>query len=71
MFLDARYIGNNIRSIRKNAKQSQETFAEVIETSSRTISNIENGIVIPSLQTVANIAEQFGCTVESIIKKEI
>ena len=36
MILDAEFIGNNIRDIRKAANKSQEMFAEQIETSTRT-----------------------------------
>ena len=70
MILDAEFIGNNIRDIRKAANKSQEMFAEQIETSTRPVSNIENGVVIPSLQTIANISECFNRSVDSIIRKE-
>ena len=70
MNLDAEYIGNNIRNIRKAAKQSQESFAEQIDTTPRTISNIENGVGLPSLQTLANISECFNLSIDSIIRKE-
>ena len=67
MALDTKLIGNNIRKIRKNAKKSQEAFAEKIEASVRTISNIENGTVLPSINTLYNIAQSFGCSVDSLI----
>lgn len=70
MILDAEFIGKNIRDIRKAAKKSQEAFAEEIDSTARTISNIENGSVVPMLQTIANISEKFNCSVDSIIKKE-
>ena len=70
MVLDAEYIGNYIRDIRKSANKSQEAFAELLNVSTRTVSNIENGVVIPSLQTIANIADCFDCSVDSIIRKD-
>ena len=70
MVLDAEIIGKNIRKIRKSANKSQEAFAEKLEVSTRTVSNIENGVVVPSLQTVANISENFNCSVDSIIRKD-
>ena len=70
MTLDAESIGKNIRNIRKAAKKSQEAFAEEIDSTARTVSNIENGAVVPMLQTIANISERFNCSVDSIIKKE-
>lgn len=71
MILNAKDIGNRVRNIRKSVKKPQELFAEMIETSSRTVSNIENGAVLPSLQTVANIAERFNCSIDEIIGKEV
>ena len=70
MVLDAVFIGNNIRNIRKSANKSQESFAEQIDTTPRTVSNIENGVVLPSLQTIANISECFNLSIDSIIRKE-
>lgn len=70
MILDAENIGKNIRQIRKTAKMSQEEFAEEINITARTVSNIENGVVIPTLQTVAKISENFNCSVDFIIRKE-
>lgn len=70
MILDAEHIGKNIRDIRKAAKESQEKFAEQIDTSARTVSNIENGDVVPSLQTVANISENYNRSIDSIILKD-
>ena len=70
MILDPVFIGNQVRNVRIAANQSQEEFAEQINTTARTVSNIENGTVIPSLQTVVDIAESFNCTIESIVRKE-
>lgn len=70
MVLDAEFIGKKIRYIRKSAKKSQEAFAEEIDSTARTVCNIENGAVVPMLQTIANISEKFNYSVDSIIKKE-
>lgn len=70
MKLDAKDIGNRVKAIRLSEKKSQETFAEIIDTSSRTVSNIENGSVIPTLQTVANIADCFNCSIDVVVGKE-
>ena len=70
MKLDAKDIGNRIKAIRLSEHKSQETFAEIIDTSSRTVSNIENGFVIPTLQTVANKTDSFNCSLDVIVGKE-
>ena len=70
MLINANLIGQNIRNIRKSHNLSQEAFAEQINTSTRTVSNIETGAVIPSLQALINISECYDCSIESIIRKE-
>lgn len=67
MPLDAVAIGERIRKLRKESQKSQEEFAEMIDTSSRTISNLENGVVIPTAQTLANIAISCNITVDEIM----
>ena len=69
MKLDAKAIGRQIRMHRKLQKKSQEALAELIDMSTRTISNIETGTVIPNLQTVASIAECLDCSVDELISK--
>ena len=70
MKLDPKLIGDNIRTLRKSKNTTQEKFAELVDVSARSVSNIENGEVTPSLQTVVNIAEYFNCSVDSIIRKD-
>ncbi len=70
MDLNAKVIGNRVKALRLSEHKSQETFAEIIDTSSRTVSNIENGTVIPTLQTVANIADCFNCSIDVIVGKD-
>ena len=70
MKLDAKVIGRQIRMHRKLQKKSQEALAELIDMSTRTISNIETGTVIPNLQTVASIAECLDCSVDELISKK-
>ena len=52
MELDAKQIGKTVRELRKNNHKFQERFAELIEITPRTVYNIENGFVMPQLQTI-------------------
>lgn len=70
MRLDSKAIGRQIRRRRKAENQSQELLAELADTSTRTISNIETGAVLPSLKTLANLAESFCCSIDELIRKE-
>jgi DNA-binding XRE family transcriptional regulator len=57
---DIAAIGARIRRARKEAGITQETLADLIETSSRTIHAIEAGTGNPSLVTVAAAANAVG-----------
>ena len=55
-------IGNNIRYIRKNAKLSQEKFAEIVELSPQFVSDVERGIEGISLVTSIKICNIMKCS---------
>ena len=67
MDLDAKRIGKNVRELRQNRNKSQESFAELIEITPRTVYNIENGFVMPQLKTIVNIAVYFDCSIEELL----
>lgn len=61
-------IGNIVREIRKSNKQNtQERFAELIDASVETVSNIERGLVLISTKTLANIAENCDVSADHIL----
>ena len=70
MLLNPKTIGREVRRRRRSMKKSQEWLAEAIDTSTRTICNIETGAVVPSLQTAVNLAEGFDCSVDELIGKQ-
>lgn len=57
---DIKSIGVSIRRARKAAGITQETLADLIATSTRTVHAIETGTGNPSLQTVAAAANAVG-----------
>lgn len=57
---DVAAIGARIRRARKDAGITQETLADLIGTSSRTIHAIETGTGNPSLVTAAGAANAVG-----------
>ena len=57
--LDTKHICDNMYYIRKHVlKQSQEEFAELIDISKDTVSNIERGKYLPNLATLVNVANK-------------
>ncbi len=66
--IDTTIIANNIRRLRKEELcETQEEFAEHIDASKDTISNIERCKVIPKIETLVKIADYTGKTLEYLL----
>ncbi len=65
--MDYKCLGKNLRKYRKRAKLTQEALAEKVDRSNSHIGQIENGRGIPSLNTVVEIANVLGVTVDQLI----
>ena len=59
-------LGRRIAQLRKEKKLSQEAFAELTGISEKTISNIENGSVNPSVKILEIIAEHLNVNISSL-----
>ena len=68
--LSPKLVGAKIREWRLSVNETQEEFAEYIDRTVETVSNIERGLVLPSLETVVNIFEHIGCDNEFTQLKE-
>lgn len=68
--LSPRLVGNKLKNFRLSVNETQEEFAEHIDRTVETVSNIERGNVLPSLETVANIFEYFGTNSEIKVLRE-
>lgn len=64
-------LGNNIKKIRKEAKLSQEDFAEMFCVSRQTISNWENSKSYPDLETLIKISDSFEISLDILLKEDI
>lgn len=65
---DLKTIGNIVKEIRKSSKMNtQESFAELIDSSVETVSNIERGLVLISTKTLASIAENCSTSADHIL----
>lgn len=61
-------IGDIIREIRKSSEyKTQERFAELIDCSVESISNIERGIVLISTGTLVKISEKCNVDIDYIL----
>ncbi len=65
------YIGKNIRKIRTVKKLSQAAFAELFDLARPSVGAYEEGRAEPKLDTVIQIANHFGISVDSLLTKEL
>ena len=59
-------LGEKIKRLRKELGYTQEQFAEMIDISSRNVSNIEQGISFPKPETLEKIVKSFGITTDKL-----
>lgn len=64
-------LGNNIKRIRKEAKLSQEDFAEKFCVTRQTVSNWENSKSYPDLETIIRISDSFEISLDILLKEDI
>lgn len=62
-------IGENIKALRTLHDITQEELAERVGISQKMLSYIERDDRRPSLEVALRIAEQFNCSLDTIIKK--
>lgn len=60
-----------IKALRKTNGLTQEELAEKCDVSWRTISNLERGAVIPSLDLICNLAKQLNISLDELLNNEV
>ena len=63
-------IGTRVKLARAKIKFTQEQLAERIEKSVETVSNIERGLVLPTIETLLQIATALKTTVAELVNEE-
>ncbi len=65
---DVKNIGKNLYITRKKEmKKTQEEFAEMINMSKDTVSNIERGVVVPTMNCMVQISNATRKTIDSFL----
>jgi transcriptional regulator with XRE-family HTH domain len=67
--LNILYIGGNLRILREKRKLTQEELGKEIALSASAVSNIENTISFPSIDTLIKCAEFFGVAVDYFLNE--
>ena len=63
-------IGENFKILRKRKGESQEEVAAALGLNRSTYSGYENNIAQPNLETILQISNYFGLTIEELITKD-
>ena len=63
-------IGNQILNIRKENQLTQEEFGKLFHVTRQTVSNWENGKSYPDLQVLVDISNQFGVSLDTLLKED-
>ena len=63
-------FGENLRSLRKLQKMSQETIAEKVGVSRQSISKWENGEAYPEMKNILALCEIFDCKINELIHED-
>lgn len=64
-------IGKNIRKIRTVKKLSQASFAEIFNLARPSVGAYEEGRSEPKIDTIIQIAQYFGISIDSLLTKEL
>ena len=68
MLFDAKNFGAKVRLLRKRSGQTQEQLAEELNISTSYLGKIELGRRTPSIDLLLDMAEQFGVTVDELLR---
>ncbi len=70
MDTDARIIARNVYYVRKILLElTQEQFAELLDISKDTVSNIERGKVVPCTETLTRLSIRTGKPIDFFVKE--
>lgn len=61
---------NRIREYRRKNNLTTTELGELVELSSGSISNIENGLTSPRIEHIEKMADVFGCSINDLLGKE-
>ena len=64
-------IGEKIRKVRQNRRITQEVLAEKINVTPTHVSRIERGTSSPSLQTLVDICNVLGITIDDLMQDSL
>ena len=61
-------VGHTIQRIRKEQNLTQEAFGDIFHVTRQAVSNWETGKTYPDLQILVEISEQYGISLDALLK---
>lgn len=71
MKIDYELLGQRIKEKRQEKGYTQDYFAELIDSSRSHLGKVETGMEGASLELVANIANELGCSANNLLKDSL
>ena len=69
--IDNRTVGKTIATLRQARGMTQQQLAAVMNVSHQAVSKWENGAALPDIQTLVELTQLFGITIEQLLNGEI
>ena len=69
--IDNRTVGKTIAALRQAKGMTQQQLAAALNVSHQAVSKWENGAALPDIQTLVELTQLFGITVEQLLSGEI
>lgn len=63
-------VGLAIQKIRKDQNLTQEAFGDIFHVTRQAVSNWETGKTYPDLQILVEISEQYGISLDALLKED-
>ena len=64
-------LSDNLVRLRKSRKLTQAEFADIIKYSDKSVSKWETGMSVPGLETLVEIANFYGISIDDLIRKPV
>lgn len=60
-------LGENVKKFRLELGLTQKKLAEQVDLKRNTISDVENGKMLLSINSLKRVAKVFGCTIDELV----
>ena len=65
------YIGEQLKTLRKEKRITQETLADILGVSYQSVSRWELGVCYPDMELLPTIANYFGISIDKLLSNDV